>query len=360
MTAFYVILGIILVVTLYIQLPMFGALPSGERLERIKKSANYKNGSFHNQNETPMVSENFFPALLKFMLPKKRLKPTQALPVEKIDLKSLAKNEDALVWFGHFSYFIQLAGKRILVDPVFFTSSPMLFFPSAFLGTNNYGPEDIPEIDYLLITHDHWDHLDYRSISALKDKVGKFVCGLRVGAHLEKWGVSPDKIVELDWDESFLLGNNFTLHALPSRHFSGRHFLRNKSLWLGYLLVSKDFKLFISGDGGYDNRFEKIGKKFPGIDLALLDSGQYDDGWKYVHMNPDDALLAARDLKTKVLMPAHIAKFTIANHTWDEPMIRAREGGKKEKFVVKIPRIGEKVKLKDSSQKFPDWWVGLD
>lgn len=362
MGAFIFILAAALCVSVYLHLPMFGALPRGGRLERIKLSPNYRGGEFRNKEETPVMTAEGFDGIRNYLFRKKvRLKPRVAMPSVKTDLKKLSREEDVLVWFGHSSFFLQLSGKRILVDPVFSpVSSPVLFYPSSFKGTDIYSPEDMPEIDCLFLTHDHWDHLDHKTMLAMKSKVKKIITGLGVGAHLERWGFDKDKITEADWNETTILDEKIKVHILPARHFSGRGLIRNKSLWVSFLIETPDFKLFLSGDSGYGKHFAEIGEKFGPVDLAVMDSGQHDKDWKYVHMMSDEVVKAAKELKAKRLFMAHLGRLCISNHPWDEPFIEITEMSADAPYSLMTPVIGEKADLRKTDQVFTHWWEGLE
>lgn len=358
--ALSLIILIILSVVIFMQQPRFGKHPTGERLERIKNSPNYKNGSFQNQSSTPIMAEdvNFFSVGKEFFFGKKeRVSPVDEIPSVKTDLRNLDKNKDVLVWFGHSSYFIQIDGKKILVDPVLSGhASPFSFAIKAFKGTDPYKTEDIPEIDYLIITHDHWDHLDYETIRKLKPNIKKVICGLGTGAHLERWGYNKDIIVELDWYEQNQMDSGFIANSIPARHFSGRGFKRNQTLWTSFLLQTPTMKIFIGGDGGYDKHFSESGKTFGPIDLAILDNGQHDKSWKYIHLMPDQLLNAYNDLNAKRLFAVHNSKFALANHPWDLPLKEVKELSSQFNFPLISTRIGEEVNLKDSTQIFSEWW----
>lgn len=353
-----------LAVYLFMQQPQFGKLPSGERLERIKKSPNYENNSFRNLRHTPDLTEgeNIVSVLLDFLFTKKpRLKPIDSIPSMKTDLLNLDSGKDILVWFGHSSYFIQIDGKKILVDPVLSGSvSPISFTSKAFKGTDPYTTDDIPEIDYLFITHDHWDHLDYETVLKLKSKIKIVICGLGIGAHLEYWGFDMNKVIEKDWNEEIILDSGFIVHTTPARHFSGRGFTRNKALWTSFALKTPSMNLFIGGDGGYDTYFAEIGQTFGEFDLVILENGQYDEKWKYIHMMPEEVLQAAYDLKAKRLLPVHSSKFAIANHPWDEPLSEISRLNKDANLQLITPIIGEAVLLKDSTQQFIQWWRDIN
>ncbi|GHT92642.1 MBL fold metallo-hydrolase [Alphaproteobacteria bacterium] len=353
---------------LYLQLPMFGKLPDGERLARIEKSPNYKNGRFWNQREISTTTNrtdilrNRISTAFEFLFKNKSKRyPKKKLPSIRTDLKNLEPQEDVLVWFGHSSCFLLLDGKRILVDPLFSKiSSPVLFFPEAFEGTNLYQAKDMPEIDYLVITHDHWDHLDYDTVLKLKTKTKKVVCGLGVGAHLEYWGFSKDQIIEMDWNENVFPDADFAIHCLPAHHFSGRGFVRNKSLWTSFLIKTKTFSVYIGGDSGYGSHYADIGNRFGPIDLVLLNSGQNDKNWQYIHMGADEVIRASRDLQAKMLLPVHICKICLAHHAWNEPLIELSHLIMGENFSLLTPVIGEKIRLRLPNQATSKWWKNLE
>ncbi|WP_313806733.1 MBL fold metallo-hydrolase [Flavobacterium sp.] len=343
----------------FLESERFGKMPKGLRLERIKNSENYKNGAFQNKSFTPDLTEgaNYYSVLKEFIFSdKQRNKPTNIIPNTKTDLHNLDSEKDLLVWFGHSSYFIQLDGKKILVDPVFSkTASPFSFTTKSFKGSNQYTADDIPEIDFVFITHDHWDHLDYRTMKALQPKIGQVICGLGTGEHLERWGFRSNQIIEKDWHENFALTDGFSVTTVPARHFSGRGLKRNQSLWLSFALKTPTMNIYIGGDSGYDTHFEEAGKKLGPFDIAILENGQYDKSWKYIHMQPEEVVKAAEDLKASKLFPVHSSKFALANHDWDEPLERISKLNEKTDLQLLTPIIGEVVHLK-KQQKFSKWW----
>lgn len=348
---------------LFLQQDKFGKSPRGERLEKIKKSPHYKNGKFENLNPTPTLAEgyNYFHVIYDAYIRKKpRLYPTLTIPNIKTDLKNIPLDSNILVWFGHSSYFIQIVGKRILVDPVFSgNASPLPGTVKAFNGADIYTADDMPFFDYLFITHDHYDHLDYKTIINLKDKVNTVVCGLGVGSHFEFWGYKSQKILEGDWYDKFELDTNITVYLEPSRHFSGRSLTRNNTLWVSFLLQTPNSKIYLGGDSGYDTHYAQIGKKYGPIDLAILDNGQYNPAWKYIHNQPEDVLIAAQDLNAKRILPVHSSKFALASHDWDEPLSRITELNQTYNIPILTPKIGEVVLLNDTTQQFTKWWLEL-
>jgi L-ascorbate metabolism protein UlaG (beta-lactamase superfamily) len=278
----------------------------------------------------------------------------------KTNLMDLPVGTDVLIWFGHSSYFMQLDGKRILVDPVFSgNASPLPGSNKAFKGTDRYQVSDLPDIDYLFISHDHYDHADYETLRQLVSKTKHVICGLGVGAHLEHWGFPVSTIIEKDWNERIVLDNNFVVNILPARHFSGRGFSRNNTLWVSFMFQTPTMSIFIGGDSGYDHSFKDIGDKYGPVDLAILENGQYDIMWKYIHLMPDEVLGAAKDLKAKRLFPVHSSKFAMGNHPWNEPLVRITELNKSVNMPLITPMIGEQVNLKDESQQFRKWWEGI-
>ncbi|NIJ53368.1 MBL fold metallo-hydrolase [Dyadobacter arcticus] len=357
---FFVILALLIIgVVLFMRQPQFGRQPSGVRLERIKQSPNYRDEKFQNESFTPDLAEgsSYLNVIIKFFFGKSKYNiPGAPIPSQKTDLLHLNPDENVLVWFGHSSYFMQIDGKKFLVDPVFSGSaSPASFITPSFKGTDVYTVADFPDIDYLLLSHDHYDHLDYETILKLKPKVKMIVTGLGTGEHFEYWGYDPSLIVEKDWNETVDLGNGFKVTATPARHFSGRQFSRNKALWVSMVLQTPSLKIFIGGDSGYDSHFKKIGERYGPFDLALLECGQYNEAWKYIHMMPEETVTAAKELKAKKLMPVHWAKFSLALHDWNEPIQRASAEAKKQGVPLVTPLIGQKVNL-IAEQIFPEWW----
>ncbi|HRG37923.1 MAG TPA: MBL fold metallo-hydrolase [Bacteroidia bacterium] len=358
---FIIIASFIAVVLLYTRLPKFGRKPSGKRLQNIKKSPNFKNGKFQNIHHTPSLTEGatFFGVGYAFFFKRNPTRvPAKEIPVIKTNLLDIPLKEDVLIWFGHSSYYIQLDGKRMLVDPVFSgDASPLPGFNKSFKGSDIYAVNDFPEIDYLFITHDHYDHLDYKTVRDLRPKIKKVICGLGTGSHLERWGYDLNIIVEKDWNETFELDKGFPISTTSARHFSGRGFVRNNTLWLSFVLQSPSLKIFIGGDSGYDTHFTEIGNKYGPFDLAILENGQYDLNWKYIHALPEEVLRAGQELKAKKVLPVHSGKFALANHSWDDPLSKITALNKNINIPLITPMIGEVVHLKDNQQQFKQWWL---
>jgi L-ascorbate metabolism protein UlaG (beta-lactamase superfamily) len=347
-----------LAVALFMQQKVFGKNPSGTRLARIEQSPNYKNGSFQNLSPTEVMPKDasFFEMLKDFINKPKTVEPEKELPSVQTDLINLSSEKPSIVWFGHSSYLIKSKNINILVDPVFSgTASPVSFFGKSFKGSDVYSVEDLPNIDILVLSHDHYDHLDYPTITKLIPKVKKFYTALGVGAHLEHWGVKPENIVELDWWENHQFSAEIQITSTPARHFSGRGFTRGKTLWSSFVLNIHGYNIFIGGDSGYDYHFKKIGEKFGPFDLALLENGQYGKNWPLIHTMPEETATIAKELNTKVLMPVHWAKFALGYHPWNEPINLLSQALKGSNIQLTTPMIGEPVIL---GGHYPQkvWW----
>ena len=356
------VVGVLMAVSviIYMRQPMFGSLPDGDRLARIERSPNYANGQILNQVppsiKTPEQSELSMWAQTLFG-EKGQPRPVGSIPSIKTDLKAINPNDDVVVWLGHSSYLVQLDGQRILIDPVFSeNAAPVPLANMAFAGTSIYTAEDMPEIDVLLISHDHYDHLDYPSIQALKSKVRQVVVGLGVGAHFQASRYDPSLVRESDWNKTVEVAPTLKIDVAPARHFSGRTFDRDRSLWVSFVITSSNRRLFFSGDTGYGGHFSEIGKRFGPFDWVALDMGQYDPRWANVHMNPEQAAQAAEDLNTRVLMPTHVGKFSLSPHDWDDPFRRITAASRGRAYALWTPQIGRSVFLDGRQQSFTTWW----
>lgn len=282
-------------------LKRFGKEPIGKRLKRIKKAENTKDGIFQNIEPTAVQPKDV--SMLKIfkqmMSRPKSVRPSKKIPHKKANLLNISTEKPAVVWFGHSSYLLNFNGYNILVDPVFNGfASPFKFFGKSFSGTDLYTAEDFPKIDLLILTHDHYDHLDYKFLKELKPKIVEVVTALGVGAHLEYWGITPKIINELNWNESLQVTSILKITALPSRHFSGRGFKRNSSLWASFVLEWQGYNVYIGSDSGYSAQFKKIGEQFKKFDLAFLECGQYGKYWPQIHMFPEETVKAAKNAQS--------------------------------------------------------------
>lgn len=339
----------------------FGRLPDDLIQDRIQSSPQYRDGQFQNQSPTPDLTDGatYYSLSKEYILNRtKRRIPAAKIPSISTNLRAITG--DALVWMGHSSYYLQVAGKKFLVDPVLSGgASPVRFTTRSFIGTDIYSVNDIPDIDFLIITHDHWDHLDYRTVKALLPRCGRIITGLGTGAHLRRWGADSIRVFELDWNETLELGDAITLYSLPARHFSGRGLKRNQSLWLSFLLETPSGKVYIGGDSGYDEHFKTIGLIHGPIDLAILECGQYNRYWKHIHMMPEEVAQAAADLQARTLLPVHWSKFNLSLHAWDEPIQRVTAASERMSIPVIHPMIGQVVRWQEA-QVYTKWWIGID
>ena len=337
-----------------------GQFPDEKRKEYFSTLPNYLNGRFQNIMPTPSLleGESMTKVLLHTLCKVENTSPRTPLPFVVTDLNNLQPEENVLVWFGHSSYFIQIDGKRFLIDPVFSgNASPMPGSIKAFQGADYYKPEHMPEIDFLLISHDHWDHLDYSTVQALKDKVGKVICGLGTGQHFEYWGWSNDKIIERNWWESIDIAEGFRITLTPARHFSGRLLNRNISLWTSFVLKTPTMNLFLGGDSGYGNHFTEIGNQYGPFDLAVMENGQYNEKWPYIHTMPEQLMTEIKELKAKNFIPVHNSKFKLAQHVWSEPLQLAAKYAEENEIPITLPKIGEKVNLNTLGDTiWEKWW----
>ncbi|MCL2050896.1 MAG: MBL fold metallo-hydrolase [Lachnospiraceae bacterium] len=337
----------------FLRTARFGRAPSGEILERIEASQNYRDGRFHNifprSPRNPDVSG-------RTLGRPENLRPNAPLPALELDFETLGRDQAVLVWLGHSSLFIQVNGIRFLVDPALVSGSPVFFINRPYPALVDYVPEDIPEIDYLLISHDHFDHLDYDTIKRLKGRIGKVVCGLGTGEHFRRWRFAAEDIIELDWNESTSLLNDITIHALPSRHYSGRaSFGIDNTLWVSFLIETPPATIFISGDTSYGPHFKEIGSQFE-IDLSIIEFGQYNEAWRDSHIMPDEIAKAIDDLGAKRNLVTHHSRFVLARHPWNEPLEIAAKLSEQNNFTLITPMMGERVYLDDFSQEFSKWW----
>ena len=329
----------------------FGRVAKGERLERIRKSTSFVDEHFRNEVPTRLFTgkENRLKMTWKALASRSddRSVPQEGeVPVVHTDLKNLPAEGDLYVWFGHSSFLLRLSGQNILVDPVFHKASPFSFINRAFKGTAIYKPQDMPErIDYLVISHDHWDHLDYQTVTELRDRVRKVVVPLGIGESFEYWGYPAEKIIEMDWRETCEADDSLTIHCLPTRHFTGRGLWNPKTIPASWLLETPQRKVFYTGDGGYSERFRHYGEQFPDIDLAIMENGQYNENWSQIHTLPRQLGLEVKELKARRFVTVHHSKFKLSNHPWDEPRRNEQQAARDYNLKLITAKIGEVIKL---------------
>ena len=296
----------------------------------------------------------------EWLFSKKQRVPTQKLPEVKPNIEEFLKPADQIkvIWFGHSTFLLNVEGHIVLVDPVFSRNAA----PVSFLVKRFQEPvlslEELPEVDTIVISHDHYDHLDMGSIQFFKNKKTKFVTPLGVGSHIRGWGISRERITELDWWESTNL-NGVEFVATPAQHFSGRSlFDENKTLWASWVIMSERHKIYFSGDTGYDTHFKEIGEKYGPFDIAFIENGQYNKAWKEVHMLPHQASQAYFDLKANAYFPIHWGMFELSLHAWFEPILEITKHAEERGMHLITPKLGEMVTVTEDVTT-EDWWSPL-
>ncbi|WP_206513032.1 MBL fold metallo-hydrolase [Larkinella soli] len=347
--------------------PQFGAAATGERLKRMQASPNFKDGTF--QNLVPTSLDLSFlegaKAAWQMLRGTDDSEPKATIQTVPLDVKRLEGAGDpdhvAVAWFGHSSLLIRMGGKTFLTDPVLVgerVSMVSMVGPKRFPYDHYIGLDELPKVDAVLMSHDHYDHLDYPTFVRLKERAERFFVPLGVGAHLEKWGIPADRITELDWDESVQFGT-LTLVCAPSRHFSGRGLTnRNSTLWCSWVLKGENRRVYFGGDSGYYPGFKTIGEKYGPFDLALLECGAYNEKWIDIHMLPEQTAQAQLDVRAEVLMPIHWAKFNLALHPWRDPIRRLTQRAAQLGSRLATPRIGEVLVLGEPVPTAP-WWESI-
>lgn len=343
--------------------PQFGAASKGERLEQIEHSPNYSEGKFVNLVDTPMnsSSDSIFSTFLKFIRGVKDGKPDHVIETTPFEKKAYSVADSAIqfTWFGHSTVLLKIEGKNLLIDPVFSNhTSPFSFMgPQAFPYSNTYALEDMPEIDAVLISHDHYDHLDYETFLQLKSLVKKFYVPLGLGAHLERWGIPTENITELDWWDEVQFDEDLLFACVPMRHFSGRGVTdRFNTLWAGWVIKGTTHSVIHTGDSGYGDHFKKIGDTYGPFDVTMVECGQYNQNWRYIHMMPEETVQAHIDLKGKYLLPIHWGRFNLSLHSWTDPVVRATKEAKKKNVDLISPIVGQVVTIRPPLPK-TRWWM---
>ena len=336
-----------------------GKRPSGERLERMQRSATFRDGRF--RNALPMRDDMWL-ATKKWLAGAQNREPTVELPLERRTRADYASEPGSglrVSWFGHSSMLIEIDGKRVLTDPVWGRASPSNFFGPRRFFAPPIALEELPELDAIVLSHDHYDHLHTESVIALaRSSNAPFITPLGVGAHLEYWGVEPERIRELDWWEETRVGD-LRLACTPARHFSGRGFLdRNTTLWGSFSLIGPEHRVFFSGDTGMFPGFAEIGERLGPFDVTLIESGAYHAAWADVHIGPEQAVLAHQLLRGKVLMPVHWGTFNLALHPWTEPAERIIAASRSAGIPAVVPRPGGRFEPA-SLPRFERWWPEL-
>jgi L-ascorbate metabolism protein UlaG (beta-lactamase superfamily) len=325
----------------------FGAKPTKSDVENYSKSKQWDGEKFINIEETTMnINIRTIPKILyKQFCDKKERTPKMPLPIIPFNKEEFEKASESskFIWYGHSVLLLRMNGLNILIDPMFGTdAAPIAPFPIKRFSENTLDLiDELPTIDLVLLSHDHYDHLDYDSIQKLKPKVKQFYTALGVKRHLVKWGIEADTITEFDWWNTSVF-KDITITFTPTRHFSGRGLTdKAKSLWGGWSLKTSKEKIWFSGDSGYGEHFKEIGRQLGPFDFAFMECGQYNESWHQIHMFPEESVQAAIDAQVKTIMPVHWAGFALAHHTWTEPAERFTVAADKQNVKYIVPQLGE-------------------
>ncbi len=340
----------------------FGGKITSELKAQYKQSKNWKNGKFQNLEQTEIVGSPIKIARIIYrqLTQNVEKEPAQPLPISPFDQSSfLAPSEKTkFIWYGHSVVLMRMKGKTLLIDPMLGNdTTPIAPIANKRFSENTLSLiDDFPEIDLVLLTHDHYDHLDYDSIQKLKHKTKKYFVALGVKRHLVRWGVSPDLITEFDWWEDKKL-EDINITFTPTRHFSGRGLTdRTKSFWGGWVFKTENENIWFSGDGGYGAHFKEIGKRLGPFDFGFMECGQYNDDWRPIHLFPDEAIQAALDARVKKAMPVHWAGFSLSyQHSWFEPADEFIKFAEAKKMEIVIPPLGKQFDR--TSNGFEKWWL---
>lgn len=340
-----------------------GGRPSGERAERVRRSPQYRDGAFHNTAKTSTVGsrEASRQLLREFLNGRALRKPAGPIPVVGNGRAHADSDPTGLyvTWYGHASTLVEIDGARVLIDPVWGERVS----PSPLLGPRRlHQPpvpiEALPRVDAILISHDHYDHLDLPTVrTLLRTQAAPFVVPLGVGAHLERWQVPARRIIELDWSEQVELAG-ITLTSTAAQHFSGRRFARDGTLWSSFVIAGPLHKVFYTGDSGYFDGYAAIGERYGPFDLTLVQVGAYNDLWPDIHMTPEQGVAAHLDLRGGLLVPVHWATFVLATHAWTEPADRLWAEAKAHDITLAVPRPGERIAVA-TPPSVDGWWQAL-
>lgn len=337
-----------------------GGTATASLQQHYAQSPHWKDGQFQNLLPTGIhIGLKDVPGLLyKQLFDKAGRVPERPLPVQPLDTAALlaAGGAPRFAWYGHSAVLMRLQGQTMLIDPMLGPdAAPIAPFASKRFSEGTLALiEDFPPIDLMLITHDHYDHLDLASLRKLMPKTQRYLVALGVGRHLIEWGVPPEDIIECDWwDQHEVGGLNITF--TPSRHFSGRGLTdRAKSLWGGWAIQGQQASIYWSGDGGYGDHFCEVGERLGPFDLGFMECGQYNELWHQIHLFPEEAVQAALDAGVAKALPVHWAGFTLALHHWKDPIERFVKAAEQEGLSMLNPRLGEVVRVEQEGGD--PWW----
>ncbi|MCR5799343.1 MAG: MBL fold metallo-hydrolase [Lachnospiraceae bacterium] len=357
-TTIIVIITIIIFVLLILRFwPSFGGQSSSkDEKDYAARSAVFENGKFGDLMGSFSGDEVSYPNTVS----DKGATPTDPIPVRKPSFDEADPEDVSITWMGHSTVLIQMSGKNILIDPIFSDRSS----PVGFAGPKRFSEppvtfEELPKLDYILITHDHFDHLDMAAIKQLDEKTDRFLVPLGIENDLERWGVPADKIIAVAWWESEKT-DDLEIVCAPSKHYSMRNMMdRNETLWCSWIFVNDSCRIYDTGDTGYGDHFKEIYKRYGSFDLVLSDGAQYNSQWANVHMFPEQEAQAMEDMHSTVVWPVHWAAYSLAPHAWDDPAERIVTAGEEKGLDVVTPYIGETVKLSEISDHKERWWKDI-
>ncbi|MGB2569141.1 MBL fold metallo-hydrolase [Micromonospora citrea] len=340
-----------------------GGRLTGARAERAARSPQFRDGTFHNREpiRTMTTGDPGRNLVRELIFGKQRRRPTAPVPLLRPTPAAATTTERHLdiVWYGHASTLIEIEGHRVLLDPVWSDRCS----PSASVGPKRlHEPplrlDELPPLDAVLISHDHYDHLDMATVQELtRRQSAPFVVPLGVGTHLDRWGVPAERVVELDWSESHRVGG-LEIFATAAQHFSGRGLRRDGTLWSSWVVAGAHRKVFYTGDSGYFDGYAEIGAEHGPFDVTLMQIGAYDRAWPAIHMFPEEAVAAHLDLRGGLLLPVHWATFNLALHDWAEPVDRLWAEAKARDVRIAVPRPGERVVV-DDPPPVDGWWQAV-
>jgi L-ascorbate metabolism protein UlaG (beta-lactamase superfamily) len=336
----------------------FGAPPAGDRGERVRRSPQFRDGKFHNTVPARLLPPGSgWQTFRELLFGKQKRKPTGIVPVIGADPQpELPADGLHVTWYGHSSALIEIEGRRILFDPVWSERCS----PSSIVGPRRLHPppvplDRLPRLDAIVISHDHYDHLDMATVRTLaRTQSAPFLMPLGVGGHLDRWGVPADRIIELDWNDSVTIAG-LRLVAAAARHFSGRKFTRDNTLWASWVVIGSQRRVFYTGDSGYFDGYAGIGAEYGPFDVTLIQIGAYGIAWPDIHMTPEDGATAHLDLGGGLLIPLHWATFNLALHDWAEPADRIWREAKARDIRLAVPRPGERIDV-DDPPAVDGWW----
>jgi len=337
-----------------------GQTPSGERQARIEQSSQWDGDQF--RDVMPRIDPNLWSVVFAYLTEENdNMEPKAELPImerQAAELAQLPQDGLRITWFGHSTLLVEIDGYRVLIDPIWGErASPVSWAGPKRFHRPPMALQDLPKLDAVILSHDHYDHLDYPTILELAKSNVMFIMPLGVGSHLEYWGVAPDRIVELEWWESFALGK-LKLVATPARHFSGRAMNRNQTLWAGWAFHSTEHRIWYSGDTAMFDGIREIGEKLGPFDVTIVEIGAYNQHWADVHMGPEQAVQAHRMARGKLMIPVHWGTFQLALHNWTAPIERVIAAAERCAVDVATPHIGESL-VPGSGQTFARWWPQL-